>query len=147
ARATEDVDVVANGPVRVRGDRAALERALTNLVDNAHRHGSGRITVEAVLRDGSALLAVVDEGAGLTREEAEQAFARFWRGSTRTSGSGLGLAIVRATAERHGGRAYADGSRFTIELPALRDPSESPGRTGGNGRAEQVVEETEKGAS
>ena len=54
-------------------------------------------------------------------EEARLAFQRFWRRSADRPGSGLGLAIVRATAERHGGRAYAEGSRFTIEMPALRN--------------------------
>ena len=77
-----------------------------------------------------ATLSVEDEGVGLSGDQAEQAFARFWRGDTARPGSGLGLAIVRATAERHGGRAYAQGPRFTIELPGLRDVSESAGTTG-----------------
>ena len=80
-------------------------------------------------QNGVARLTVADEGAGLAPEEAEQAFARFWRGAGGKPGSGLGLAIVRATAERHRGRAYAEGSRFTIELPALRDLSESEHKT------------------
>ena len=70
-------------------------------------------------------LTVADEGAGLAPEAAEQAFARFWRGGGGKPGSGLGLAIVRATAERHRGRAYAEGSRFTIELPALEGSLEA----------------------
>ncbi len=121
------VDVVAAAPVCVLGDRAALERALLNLVQNAHRHGppNSRITVEVVAGDGTAMLSVSDEGAGLQPYEAERAFGRFWRGRDQQGGSGLGLAIVRATAERHGGRAYAVGSRFTIAVPALRDLSES----------------------
>ena len=76
-----------------------------------------------------ATLSVTDEGAGLQPYEAERAFARFWRGRSDLPGSGLGLAIVRATAERLGGRAYAEGSRFTIELPVLRDASESAATT------------------
>ena len=123
ARSTEGTDVRAPAPVSVRGDRAALERALENLVENARRYGKGRITVEAGARNGVAVLAVSDEGKGLGEDEEEEAFGRFWRGRDRDDGSGLGLAIVRATAERHGGRAYADGARFTIELPALRDIS------------------------
>jgi two-component system OmpR family sensor kinase len=123
ARSTEGTDVRAPAPVSVRGDRAALERALENLVENARRYGKGRITVEAGATNGAAVLAVWDEGKGLREDEEEQAFARFWRGRDRAGGSGLGLAIVRATAERHGGRAYADGARFTIELPVLRDIS------------------------
>jgi two-component system OmpR family sensor kinase len=113
--------------VAVKGDRAALERALGNLVRNAELYGpeGGRITVAAEQENGVARLSVTDEGAGLASKEAEQAFGRFWRGAGGKPGSGLGLAIVRATAERHGGRAYAEGSRFTIELPVLRDLSGS----------------------
>jgi signal transduction histidine kinase len=117
--------------VSVRGDRDALERALANLVENARRHGRGRITIETGARDGIAFVTVADEGSGLRPEEAALAFGRFWRGGAGGAGSGLGLAIVRATAERHGGRAYAEGARFTIELPIVRDLSELGGTTDG----------------
>jgi two-component system OmpR family sensor kinase len=116
------------GAVWVRGDRGALERALRNLVENAERHGppGGRIAVEVAAADGRARLAVSDEGAGLGAEEAEQAFARFWRGPhAPPGGTGLGLAIVRATAERHGGRATVEGATFALELP-LAAPSQIP---------------------
>jgi two-component system OmpR family sensor kinase len=126
-----DVDAVAPDDVNVRGDRVALERALENLVQNGRKYGpsGGRITVTVESRDGLALLTVTDEGAGLQPSEAEVAFRRFWRGTDSTNGSGLGLPIVRAIAERHGGRAYADGPRFTIELQRLRDLSETAGTT------------------
>ena len=119
------------GRVAVRGDRAALERALANLIQNAELYGptGGRITVSAEQSDGVARLSVADEGPGPAVADLERAFGRFWRGRHEQTGSGLGLAIVRATAERHGGRAYAVGSRFTIELPALRDLSDSAPRT------------------
>jgi two-component system OmpR family sensor kinase len=118
--------------VAVKGDRAALERALANLVRNAKLYGpeGGRITIAAEQANGVARLSVSDEGTGLAPDEVEQAFDRFWRGREGKPGSGLGLAIVRATAERHGGRAFAEGSRFTIELPALRDLSDSAPTTG-----------------
>jgi len=125
------VEARAPRPVRVRGDRAALERALSNLVENAHRYGpkGGTITVAASEDRGSAVLSVSDEGRGVQPYQAARAFERFWRGDGGGPGSGLGLAIVRATAERHGGRAFAEGAVFTIELPALRDLSESAGTT------------------
>ena len=127
AAADPAADVEADGEVVVRGERPALERALSNLVRNARRHGpeDGRITV-TVRRDGDrARLTVADEGAGLSPEEVEHAFERFWRGPhVRSEGSGLGLAIVRAIAERHGGRASVEGSRFTIELPAVSQNSQ-----------------------
>jgi signal transduction histidine kinase len=127
------IEAIAGEPVFVRGDRRALERAVANLVENARRYGppGGRITVAAEQADGLARLSVSDEGRGLQPFEAEHAFERFWRGRGAGGGSGLGLAIVRATAERHGGRAFVEGSRFTIELTALRDLSRSSGRPRG----------------
>jgi len=116
-------------PVLVQGDPAALERALANLVQNAELHGGGQIDVTAAHEDGLARLTVSDEGPGLSFVDTEKAFGRFWHGGVAQSGSGLGLAIVRATAERHGGRAYACGARFTIELPVLRDVSEKGATT------------------
>ena len=118
--------------VRVTGDHDALARAVANLVENARRHGRGRVTVEAAQVDGLARLEVSDEGPGVPDAERERVFERFHGG-----GSGLGLAIVRATAERHGGRAYVNGATFTIELPAVRKVSESIGTPSG--------EELEKG--
>jgi two-component system, OmpR family, sensor kinase len=132
AAADPAVDAVVSGPVTVGGDRAALERALSNLVENAHRHGpdGGRIVVTVDEAGGVARLSVRDEGRGLQPYQAERAFERFWRGDGSGAGSGLGLAIVRATAERHGGRAFAERTVFTVELPVVRDLSESTGTTG-----------------
>jgi len=122
--------VDAGRPVVVAGDRAALERALANLVENARLHGpaGGRITISAGTVNGTAHVIVRDEGTGLTAEDAAHAFDRFWRGRRDGPGSGLGLAIVRATAERHGGRATAEAAEFTIELPLLRELSNDAGR-------------------
>ncbi len=133
AEADPAVEALAPRPVTVRGDRAALERALANLVENAHRYGpaGGKIIVSASEDHGSAVLSVRDEGRGLQPDQSDRAFDRFWRADGGGPGSGLGLSIVRAIAERHGGRAFADGALFTIELPALRDLSESAGTTGG----------------
>jgi two-component system, OmpR family, sensor kinase len=120
--AEDRVDVDAPAPVLVRGERPALERALGNLVANARKHGppDGRIAVVVRRTGDRARLTVTDEGPGLSSDQAAQAFERFWRGPGAVGeGSGLGLAIVRAIAERHGGRVTVDGSRFTIELPAL----------------------------
>jgi two-component system, OmpR family, sensor kinase len=122
------IAVDAPEPVAVRGDRAALERAILNLVENARLHGpaEGTITIAVRSGDGRARLVVRDEGVGLTAEQAEHAFDRFWRARRDTPGSGLGLAIVRATAQRHGGQATAAGSEFAIELPLLRELSNDP---------------------
>ncbi len=124
ARASGADDVSAD-EVTVTGDRAALERALANLVENARRHGHGRVAVAVGAEDGWARLAVQDEGPGIAASERERVFERF-----EGEGTGLGLAIVRATAERHGGTATVEGARFTIELP-LRKPSETGGHASG----------------
>jgi two-component system, OmpR family, sensor kinase len=116
-----DAEVVADGPAVVRGERPALERAVGNLVRNARKHGpaGGRITITVSREGARARVSVADEGPGLTPEQAQHAFERFWRGpAARGEGSGLGLAIVRTIAERHGGRVEVAGSRFTIDLPS-----------------------------
>jgi signal transduction histidine kinase len=123
-------DRVDAEPVTVAGDRAALERALSNLVDNARRHGRGAVTVQVRADGDRAFLSVEDEGEGVHLLDRERVFERFYG-----DGSGLGLAIVRATAERHGGRAVVEGARFTIEL--VRKASESDRQAAG--------EELEKG--
>jgi signal transduction histidine kinase len=117
-------DRVEAEPVTVRGDRAALERALANLVENARRHGRGTVTVRVRADGDFAYLSVEDEGEGVHLLDRERVFERF-----HGDGSGLGLAIVRATAERHGGRATVDGARFTLEL--LRKASDSGGHAAG----------------
>jgi signal transduction histidine kinase len=116
--------------VTVAGDRAALERALANLVENARRHGRGAVTITVKADGDRAFVSVEDEGEGVHLLDRERVFERFYG-----DGSGLGLAIVRATAERHGGRAYVEGPRFTIEL--VRKASESNRHAAG--------EELEKG--
>jgi len=108
----------------VRADAAGLERALTNLVDNALRHGGGAIEVSA-RRDGEAVeLHVRDEGPGFPRDFLPRAFERFSRADTARAGTGtgLGLAITAALAEAYGGRAMAanrpeGGADVWLELP------------------------------
>jgi two-component system OmpR family sensor kinase len=126
AVAAPDVDLRLS-PAVVHGDRAALERAIANLIENARRHGppGGHIAVTVGENDGRALLMVEDEGAGLSSADAGRAFERFWRAQPDGRGSGLGLAIVRATAERHGGVARVEGAQFTIDLPSLRNASDT----------------------
>jgi signal transduction histidine kinase len=121
AAGRERVAVEVEAEATVLADPDALLRALENLLDNAALHGPDGGGVEVALRvvDGYAEVAVTDEGPGFLPGTEEAAFARFWRGegSGGAPGSGLGLAIVRATAERHGGRAWAAGSTVTISLP------------------------------
>jgi two-component system sensor histidine kinase MprB len=106
----------------VLGEAQILERAVTNLLDNAAKWGppGGTVTVELV--DGR--LSVADEGAGINEKDLPMIFERFYRADdARTMpGSGLGLSIVRQAVERHGGGVAAvnrdpHGAVFTMWLP------------------------------
>ncbi len=118
----------ADAPERVvvSGDEDALRRALDNLVANAHVHGAPPVTIAVRAVDGHARLSVGDGGPGLTAQDADTAFERFWRapGARGRPGSGLGLAIVRAIARAHGGDVEVSGATFTIVLPVVRESSE-----------------------
>ena len=111
-------EVIVEREVTARIERAAFERAVENLVRNARKHGTGRVTITVGGADGEAFLRVQDEGPG--PPETVAIFERFARGSNaHGEGSGLGLAIVKAIAERHGGRVTVDGSAFTLSVREL----------------------------
>lgn len=106
----------------VDGDATQLERAATNLLDNAAKFSPPHGAVAVTLRDGT--LDVCDEGPGIDDADLPRVFDRFYRSSEARGqpGSGLGLAIVKAAAERHGGcveagRSPAGGARLTMRLP------------------------------
>jgi len=106
----------------VLGEAQLLERAVTNLLDNAAKWSPADGTVTVSLRRGS--LTVTDEGPGIAPDDLPHIFDRFYRSTeSRTMpGSGLGLSIVKRAAERHGGTAavrsrVGEGSTFTLQLP------------------------------
>jgi two-component system OmpR family sensor kinase len=111
--------------VRVSGDRAALARAVGNLVENGLVHGpaEGVVTVSVVREGELARLTVRDEGPGPDPGEHDHLFERFWRGDATSErpGAGLGLSIVAAIAAQHSGRVLVDGAAFTLELPVAAD--------------------------
>jgi signal transduction histidine kinase len=123
------LDSAANGGLWVTADPVALRQALANLLANAVRlapEGS-RIRVAAGDHEGWVWMAVEDEGPGISADDQEHVFQRFWRGDARASRregrSGLGLAIVRQIAEAHNGEVRlasepGAGSTFSIWLPA-----------------------------
>lgn len=112
----------------VRGQPDALVILLRNLVDNAIKYTPAGGTVDlSVLRqpDGRAVLVVEDSGPGISPEERELVFSRFYRvPGSEAGGSGLGLAIVKSIAERHGAKLALDSSerlgglQVRIEFPA-----------------------------
>jgi len=114
-------------PWWVVGEAPALERAVTNLLDNAAKWSppEGKVTVR--LSDG--VLTVDDQGPGIPEQERARIFDRFWRSDVARTlpGSGLGLAIVRQVAERHAGTVEATGNasggaRLVLRLPGKEQP-------------------------
>jgi two-component system, OmpR family, sensor histidine kinase MprB len=109
-------------PWLVHGDATALERAVTNLLDNAAKWSPQAGTVTVTLKSGE--LRVTDQGPGIADADLPLVFERFYRASQARTlpGSGLGLAIVRQAAQRHGGtvsagRAQGGGTLMTLRLP------------------------------
>lgn len=104
------VEVVAPASLVVHADRALLDRALGNLVDNAIRYGDGAIVISgarlARFPEAAAVLSVHDEGAGITPEFLGHAAERFRQDESSRSGpgAGLGLALVDAILAAHGGQ-------------------------------------------
>ena len=117
---------------RVRADRAALARALRNLLENAVAYSPDCKTVwlEFDLRDAGVAISVRDEGVGIPKDERQTIFHKFVRGaasrSLHRSGTGLGLAMVAEIVKAHDGELLLDtepnkGSTFTIVLPQASD--------------------------
>jgi signal transduction histidine kinase len=110
-------------PLVVTADPVRLEQALSNLVDNALRHGGGDVMLTAARRNGNVELHVLDEGRGFPAGFVAHAFGRFSRAdSSSADGSGLGLAIVETIARAHGGEAHAEnrpggGADVWLALP------------------------------
>ncbi|SDL92322.1 two-component system, OmpR family, sensor kinase [Corynebacterium mycetoides] len=132
---TNEVSVV---PV-VEGDPDRLHQVLLNLISNAFKHGGPEAEVTVTLRQNldKVFIDVADTGVGMSAEDAEHIFERFYRADSSRNrasggGSGLGLAITKSIVESHGGAisvstAPGEGSTFTLSLPLLRidDPESS----------------------
>ncbi|MEU4833741.1 HAMP domain-containing sensor histidine kinase [Streptosporangium sp. NPDC023615] len=137
--------------VTVLGDRLRLARLLTNLVDNAERHAASRVSV-SVSRgrddddggdggdgEGTAVLEVLDDGAGIAPDQRELVFQRFTRldasRNRDAGGTGLGLPIARDIALAHGGTLRLEdsalGARFVLRLPLSSLPGPRSGAAAG----------------
>jgi len=99
--------VVTVEPTTVQGSAGLLERAVTNLLDNAGKWSPPDGRVQAVLAKGR--LQVLDDGPGVPDADLGRVWDRFWRaeGNQDVPGSGLGLSIVREVVEAHGGTVHA----------------------------------------
>jgi len=122
----------AGGPLVVLGDEDRLRQVIANLMSNALTHTPAGSPIE--LRAGTrradgvsnAAIEVVDHGRGLTQQQAERVFERFYRADPARShaagGTGLGLSIVAALVAAHGGTVEVSsvpgqGARFRVLLP------------------------------
>ncbi|MDG9718295.1 ATP-binding protein [Streptomyces sp. DH24] len=109
-------------------DPDKIDQVLSNLLENAVRHGEGTVTIDITAtaspregEDTGTSVTVSDEGPGIPEESMNRVFTRFWRGSKR-GGTGLGLYIVKGIVEAHGGtitvgRAPGGGAEFRFTLP------------------------------
>ena len=130
-----DLTVGTGAAFLVLGDEARLRQVISNLMNNALTHTPAGTPITVRILAGfqggdpavpAAILEVADRGPGLTREQAERVFERFYRADQardrRTGGTGLGLAIVQALVAAHGGTvgvntAPGEGATFWITLP------------------------------
>ena len=119
-----------NGPVSVMSSRHDVAIVLDNLIDNAVRYSpaGGDVEIAWGARGEDAFVAVSDEGPGLSAEDRERVFERFYRGSAGggAPGSGLGLAIVEALARRWDGTARLEnleptGLRAEVAIPRAEE--------------------------
>lgn len=116
-------------PTPMLGDPSTLERAITNLLDNAVKFSPSDGTITVTLADG--VLTIIDQGPGIEEADLPRLFDRFYRSdkARNTPGTGLGLSIVAHTAEAHGGSVKASndpngGAKFTFKVPVVELPEE-----------------------
>lgn len=128
---TISAEVASNVPI-INADKTMLERALTNLVDNAIKYtpNGGQVQVAAYTANNSVILAVTDTGYGISPDNQKLLFQRHVRLARqehkKVKGSGLGLFIVKSAAQRHGGDAWVEseegkGSTFYVSIPLKGD--------------------------
>ncbi|GAA2872272.1 two-component sensor histidine kinase [Actinoplanes cyaneus] len=133
----KNIEITYSGPkgLMAYGSDSQFATAVTNLVENAIAYSGPDTKVELTMRqeDEWIEIDVADQGIGISPQDVDRIFERFYRAdqarSRATGGTGLGLAIVKHIATNHGGRvdvtsALGAGSTFTLRLPAR--PSESP---------------------
>lgn len=123
-------------PCEVVGRPVMLDRAVGNLLENAHKWSPTDAAIRMTLADG--VLTVHDRGPGIAPEDRAKVFDRFYRSieAQNLPGSGLGLAIVKQTVEAHGGTVFVEdspdgGAAVGFRLPGVRampDPSARSGR-------------------
>jgi two-component system sensor histidine kinase KdpD len=103
-KAAHDMQIFADAPL--------VRRALSQVLENARKYAppDSPIRTEALERDGTVVISVLDRGPGIDPDELERVFEKFYRGRRRerTDGTGMGLAIARGIIEAHGGKVHAE---------------------------------------
>lgn len=114
----------------VRGSRDKLKQVLLNLVANARdaMPRGGNLTFLASAENGTARMAVKDDGVGIPKENLNRIFDAFFTTKSKMSGVGLGLSICYSIVHQHGGTiavesSPGDGTMFTVMLPAIQAPT------------------------
>jgi two-component system sensor histidine kinase MprB len=126
-RTGRDIEVTADSS-SVLAQRSAVERAITNLLDNAAKFDPTDLPISITVEQGR--VAVRDHGPGIAPADLDQVFDRFYRAVNARSqpGSGLGLSIVTEVALAHGGSTFAEnhpegGAIVGFTLPDIeQDP-------------------------
>lgn len=124
---------IPSEPFRVYADRLRFKQIIYNLVSNAVKftQRDGRVGLAVTYRDGEICLTVADNGIGISSEDQNSIFDKFYQVPSATpvrEGSGLGLAITKRLVEQHGGKIWVEsepghGSHFTFSLPLPSGPS------------------------
>lgn len=114
----KSVEVSADDCRPINGNIGAIERVVSNLVQNAAEHGGQRVLVRVY----ETTIEVEDDGPGIAPEDRDRVFEPFQRLRPRPSGVGLGLSLVQQVVERHGGRitildAAAGGALVRVVFP------------------------------
>jgi signal transduction histidine kinase len=130
----EETAVNGSG-LSVLGSHEDLHTAVFNVLDNAIKYSGDDVDVQVRLSapdDRRVVLSVQDHGLGIPPEDVKRIFKRFFRVTDRSrahvKGTGLGLFIVKAIAQKHGGKVFAEsegegqGATITLELPRMQLP-------------------------
>jgi signal transduction histidine kinase len=123
------VEVIGDKSVRISADRDLLFDAISNLVDNAIKHGrdGGVVIISVEQNDDGAVVSIADDGPGIPPDEVDRVFRRFYRleRSRSTPGNGLGLSLVAAVVRLHGAHvALSDnrpGLKVELHFPSLAE--------------------------
>ncbi len=120
---------VTSESIQIHADRSRIVQVISNLVENASKYSPPEtaITVDVYRRAREVVIAITDQGVGISSEDQKQLFVAFFRANSELTrsepGTGLGLALVRSIAEMHGGSVSVNselgkGSTFSVALRA-----------------------------